>query len=175
VSVRRGISWILLFTAVWGCSDGEEAELEAASAMCRGLCTAALRCVDGAPLPVCVENCKSDWWSASRTDPAAAQRLGTCYEDFTCSEVIGDEPVVDEAFERCWVATQLEVVATPELRALCAEYSSRVFDCGSWLSTERCEQIFGMWAPAVHDEMRSCFGESECEGLNSCIDEVFEP
>jgi hypothetical protein len=171
----RGWSLLaLLAGSIWGCGDGDDPAVDSASVMCRGQCKAGLRCYPEGDLPYCVEKCSAAWWDAQHTDPDAAQRLAPCLERFTCDEVFGSDEDAELAYDRCWEAASLQVVATPELRELCARYSVVGFECAYAISTEQCEQRFGMWEASIRDQVHACLDATECGDVDTCIAEVFE-
>jgi hypothetical protein len=67
----------------------------------------------------------------------------------------------------------MHVVATPELRELCASYSAVAFECAFSTSTEQCEQHFGMWQASIQDQVQACLDASECSEVDACVAEVF--
>lgn len=164
----------MLGLALWGCGDGDDPTVDSASVMCRSQCEAAIRCYGDGDLSYCIRNCKANWWDAQHTDPDAAQRLAPCLERFTCAEIMGPEENLELAYDRCWEAASLQVVATPELRELCARYSPAGFECGWAESTQQCEQTFGMWEVSIRDQVQLCLDANECSEVDACITEVFE-
>lgn len=170
----RGWSWVALIVgALFGCGDGDDPVIDSARAMCRGVCKAGLRCLTDGDLSYCVESCSATWWDAQHTDPDAAQRIAPCLERFTCDEALGSDESAELAYDRCWEAAALQVVATPELREMCARYSAVGFECDVSISTERCEQLFGVWNDSIQNQVQACLRRPECSEVDACITQVF--
>jgi hypothetical protein len=104
---------------------------------------------------------------------SGAALLEPCVGQLSCSALNGTDAEWKAAHDACWEQAQLAIVSTPHVRAFCANYSQAWFECGSWLSTEKCESTFAMWSDAVQDRVSRCTS-LPCVELDACVAAVFQ-
>jgi hypothetical protein len=152
------------------CSAEEVGKQSAVDAYCSGLCEVAQRChlADGS----CSTSC-ADQSDANRYSPDGAKQLGECVAVLDCATV-ADDAAWNEAFDACWQSSKPLVETTARARSVCAGYVEASFECGSFFSTQECENNFRMWSDQVLDQVAACLGTPECDGLHACVQGVFE-
>ena len=164
----RGIvlSWLgaLTLAAVVGC-DSDEQPRSARTAVCDGLCRAAVRCIPDASHSVCVNNCS---WARPQYDDlttAAGEHYGDCVSKVACDDLENTE-----AYDACWQTVKSAVLPNADTRTFCTEYTLALFDCGESYSVERCEGDYAPFTVQGLKKTRVCQAEASCEQFYACLE-----
>ena len=178
MNVRRAIPCIALSMAaiaIVACDSASEEPVEtsAAETWCHGLCQALERCAPEQAGDTCVDECVQDRPGLREISASGARMLEPCLADLRCDEIF-EEAAWDAAMDRCWEQAKEANDTGPRVRAFCSDYAEAWFQCSGWLSTDRCERNFSMWAPEVIDDVTSCMGETSCAAFDACVGAVFE-
>ena len=160
------LGWIVGSTALaCGGEDDEGLEVEEgdqAEAFCRASCERDLECYQTATLRRCMDHCVPALTGLERVRPAAVEIVAECIGEIPC-----DALYLEGSLTPCWDRAEATLVPGPVVRAFCAEWATRWFECGSSYSTDECERDWGTWDDEFLLELGACTAES-CELIGAC-------
>jgi hypothetical protein len=163
-------AFVLAAAVLVACDSSEPEVIESSPQIfCGALCDAESRCGEQAPPESCRQDCIANRPGLVHLSPEAAPIYSDCIGQLTCEELY-----TDEAFSACWDDTRTRIEATPQTRAFCQNYTLAIFECGYSLSTEECEETYGMWATPVLDRVTSCTEILDCVAFDACVAGVFD-
>jgi hypothetical protein len=155
--------------AVVGCASDDPQRQTAGQAFCAGYCRLVGRCsISSSP---CEGECISERAGLSALSVDGAKGLGDCIAGLDCS-TLSDDSIWKAQVQSCWDTASTQVPPTEHLRAFCATFAEAWFECGSWFSTEDCEQSYGMWSDATLDRFSDCAGRTSCDDFEACVQGV---
>ena len=165
-------AWGLALVVV-ACSGDDPAPERGPDRFCDGVCQAAVRCGNWTDETACHRDCIESRPGLVNFSADGAGHLGACIANFGC-DTLSNESLWDPAFQTCWDDARVVVAPTAKVRSFCSRYAEAWFECGSWYSTDDCEQIYGMWSEAVLDRVLVCQSQPTCADLDACVTNVFD-
>jgi hypothetical protein len=158
---------------VLACGEEAPAIDTAAEHWCDGLCRVTRRCGDERTQADCRSECAAERPGLENLSVRGGTLMGACISNLSCQQVY-DEAEWDAATDACWQDAGQTVAPTARTRSFCASYSETWFECGSWLSTQECEGIYGMWDDGVIDRVAACELSPTCGELDLCVETTFD-
>lgn len=163
-------AFVLAAAVLVACDSSEPEVIESVPEIfCDALCEAQIRCGEQSPRETCRQSCVAERPALVHLSPEVAPIYSGCIGQLSCEALY-----TDEAFDACWDDARARVEATPETRAFCQTYTLAIFECGYSLSTEECEQIYGVWATPVLDRLTLCNDILDCDARDACVQGVFD-
>lgn len=147
-----------------GCSGDEPST--PGEAFCSGYCRLDKRC--GSSDEYCEENCVSQRPGLAKLSLEGAKRVGDCIAGYDCS-VFSDADAWKTRTQACFDAASASLPPSEHVRAFCAKFAERWFECGAWFSTSDCEHVYDMWSDAMLDTFAACEREADCVTFASCV------